>query len=110
MGRTLRQIGLSLLAATAGVLLGESLRWFAAGAMDTWVARSFWGGSGCLAAGVLLSFLSPAGRGMTGPRCARCGVRTERGHTLCRDHLRAAVNVYQDEMRKKLVPGRGRVA
>ena len=102
MARTLRVLGLFLLATAACMLLAGEMSWVSAELADTTVRSLALGGVACLAIGLLLAVLSPVSRAMAQGRCARCGHSIERGQTYCRDHLQATVNEYRDQTRAGL--------
>ena len=103
MARTLRYLGLAILALTAWLLLAQEFGWVGRPErLDVWVLRGVWAGLGCIAAGILLSLLNPVGRALRQGRCARCGATIERGQTYCLDHLQATLNEYRDETRNGL--------
>ena len=96
MGRSLRSLGLAILAATAIVLMVETLGWIAPGSMNFWLATGTKIGGACLVAGVLMGILGPLRRQFTKGRCVRCHAPTERGHPYCLDHLKQTINEYRD--------------
>lgn len=110
MARTLRYVGLVLLAAAACFLLSGAVGWLPAEDVKPWVGAGVKAGVLCLGAGILLAMLSPIGRELRRGRCARCGAVIERGQTYCRDHLQQAVNEYRDQTREGILQrpgGRG---
>ncbi len=99
MPRTIRLLGILLLA-TAAVLLiaGE------AGVVESeWVDVGFkpllQAGLAAFAVGLALTLLSPLGRALRSSRCVRCRRTIEKGQTYCHDHLKTAVQEYQDKHR-----------
>ena len=100
MARFLRVLGLMILAAATILLVAGE-----AGAVsgDTVVDEIFMpavqGGVIALLAGLVLPLLAPFGRMASQGRCTRCGTRIEKGQTYCHDHLRRAVQEFQDQTR-----------
>jgi hypothetical protein len=90
VGRTLRYVGLIVLAGAAWALL----------AADSAFRPLSWVGAGSLGLGLLYGLLAPLGRRLFRGRCVRCGGPVERGQVYCLDHLRDTVNEYQDQMRR----------
>ncbi len=107
MGRTLRYLGLFVLAATAWLLLADALAWIPDGTADPWISKGIVLGLAFLAAGTLLRLLTPLSKEMKRGRCIHCGAPTERGHPFCRDHLKSALEEARDRTRKTLEERRG---
>jgi hypothetical protein len=105
MGRSLRHLGLFILAATAWLLLADLAGWVPDGTSDRWTLRGIVIGLACLGAGTLLRLSVPLRREMGRPRCVHCGAPAEHGHRLCRDHLKAALDEARDRTRKTLQAG-----
>jgi hypothetical protein len=63
------------------------------------IARLIAAGLVCLAAGLLLRVLTPAGKRIAKGRCETCGRTTLPGHPYCMDHLQASVNAWRDQTR-----------
>lgn len=99
MGRTLRYLGLVLLAAAVWLVLGESTGWVSSGVANAWTKPCFFVGALLLASGILLGFLAPLARRLRGGRCVRCGAPTGRGQAYCWDHLQETVNQARDHNR-----------
>jgi hypothetical protein len=99
MGSILRGLGLTLLAATACLLVADALGWIPPGIADPWLSRGLYASLSSLGAGLALGLLAPVGREIRRGRCARCGRRIERRQTYCRDHLRATLDEYRDQAR-----------
>jgi len=99
VGRSLRFLGLAVLAATAVLLTAESLGWIAPGSMNAWLLAGARIGLTCLGAGVVLGLMQPLRRRLRKGRCERCHAPTERGHPYCLDHLQQAINEYRDQTR-----------
>lgn len=102
MGRTLRFLGLALLAAAVWLSLAEATGGIGSGFASEWVGLAFKSGLLCLAAGLLLRALNPIGRELRKGRCVRCGAAIERGQTYCTDHLVQTVNEYRDRARERM--------
>jgi hypothetical protein len=101
MGATLRNIGLTLLVATAWLILAEELGWLT-GELPQMLVRPVGGAAIlCLGIGWVLRLIQPVARELDRGRCARCGARTERGQTYCLDHLQQTVREYQDEAHRR---------
>lgn len=66
---------------------------------DHWSQLTLKAGMIALAAALLLRLLAPVSGRMAQGRCRICGNRTERGHTLCLDHLQETVNATRDRAR-----------
>lgn len=98
MARNLRYLGLGLLALTACLLLSDAMGWTPAGQLDPAIGIGWRAGLICLAAGVALTVLAPLGRVARKGRCVRCGAGVERGQVYCRDHLKATVDEYRDQL------------
>jgi hypothetical protein len=101
MGRTLRFLGLALLAGAVWSSLAEAMGWITPALASEWGGLVLKSGLLCLAAGVLLRALSPVGRELRRGRCVRCGAPIERGQTYCIDHLVETVNEYRDRARAR---------
>jgi len=101
MARNLRYLGLLALCATALMLLADSAGWIEAGALDGLISIGWRAGLVCLGAGLLLTLLEPVRRVARQGRCVRCGAAVERGQAYCRDHLKAAVDEYRDQVRDR---------
>ncbi len=99
MARNLRYLGLAILAATAALLVVGETGWAPAAKLDPWIRPALVIGVACLAGGILLAAFAPVRRTLSRGRCARCGVRIERGQTYCLDHLQETVNEYRDHAR-----------
>ncbi len=99
MPRFLRALGLVILAtATVLVVAGE------AGAVsqrhvDLWFRPVAQAGAIAFVAGLVLSLLAPFGRMVRQGRCVRCGATIEKNQTYCHDHLKTAVQEFQDHTR-----------
>jgi len=102
MARTLKALGLLVLAAAACLLLAGEMGWVPPDLADSLVTTAASGGVLCLAAGLLMAVLRPVGRVLRQSRCVRCGRPIESGQTYCRDHLQATVNEYRDRTRAGL--------
>jgi hypothetical protein len=101
MGATLRSLGLVLLVAAAWLFLAEEVGWMT-GDLPQALARPL--GTAailCLGVGWVLRVIQPVARELDRGRCTRCGARTERGQTYCRDHLQQTIREYQDEARRR---------
>ncbi len=102
MSRTLRHVGLIVLAATVWLLLADALGWVPDGTSDPWFWKGIALGLACLAAGLVFRLFAPLSREMTRDHCIHCGAPTERGHLYCRDHLKMALDDARDRTRKSL--------
>lgn len=102
MGRTLRFLGLALLAAAVWTSLAEAIGWITPALASDWGSLALKSGLLCLGAGILLGAFSPVGRELRRGRCVRCGAPIERGQTYCTDHLVATVNEYRDRARERM--------
>jgi hypothetical protein len=102
--RTLRYLGLAVLAASAWILLAGEFGWVDASTSDAWFGPLFKIGGVCFVAGAVLTILAPGLRRMRRGRCARCGVAIESGQSLCLDHLRATVNEARDQIHDRAIP------
>jgi hypothetical protein len=107
MGRTLRYAGTVILAVSVVVLLLESLGLVPEATGDRWVLGGAAVGAGLLAAGLLLALFSPVARAIRRGHCVRCGARTERGQTYCRDHLQQTLNEIRDRTREGFLRNSG---
>ena len=107
MGRTLRFVGLLVLAATAWLVLADAVGWVPDGTSDPWFWKGVAFGFSCLAAAMALRLFAPLSREMRRDHCTHCGTPTERGHSLCRDHLKSALDEARDRTRKTLQTRRG---
>jgi hypothetical protein len=108
LGRTLRYLGIAILAVTAWLLMADAVGWIPAGSGDAWISRGVWAGGGCILVGILFGMMSPVGRELRRGHCVRCGVSIERGQTYCADHLQATVNEYRDQTREGVLGKTGR--
>lgn len=99
VGRTVRFLGLLLLAAATWFLVAGEVGWISDGVSDRCFLPLAGAGIACFAAGVLLGVLDPALRWVSRGRCVRCGARTERGQAFCLDHLKQTVHEAQDHIR-----------
>ena len=96
MGRSVRYLGLAILAATAWVWIAQAGGWISDSVADAWTPLGLKASAALLLGGLILGLLNPVRRGFTRGRCARCGKGIERGQTYCLDHLQAAINEYRD--------------
>ena len=101
VGRTVRFLGLLVLAAAAWFLVAGEVGWIAEASADRWFLPLAGLGGAVLVAGSLLGALDPALRWMSRGRCARCGAATERGQAYCLDHLMQTVHEAQDHTRRE---------
>lgn len=102
MGRTLRYLGLVVLAVSAWMLIAGEAGGVAAEVTDRWAVTLLQAGGALLVAGLLCALLAPFARWARRGHCMRCGERTERGQTYCMDHLRETVQEYQDQAHRHL--------
>ncbi len=96
MDRSLRYLGLSILAAAAWALIAGEIGWILPVTSDAWFGPLFKVGGICFLTSLVLTAIVPGLRWVRRGRCVRCGAPTERGHTYCLDHLRATVNETRD--------------
>jgi hypothetical protein len=108
MGRSLRIVGLVLLAGLVWLLLADSVGWIPRGSADAWVRPLVGSAAALLGLGVVLALLEPLVRSLGQGRCCRCGSRIERGQTYCPDHLQQSVNEYRDRLRREDAHSRSR--
>lgn len=106
MGRSLRYLGMALLAATAWLLIADAAEWVPDRLATEWVHIGIKAGLACLAGGILLGIFNPVRREWSRGRCARCGRSIARGQTYCLDHLQATINEYRDQMHARSTPKR----
>ena len=99
MGRTLRYIGLAVLAGAAWILLAEEAGWVPADTSEVWLKPALFTGAACFGMGLLAALLAPVARSVRRGHCVRCGAPIEKGQTYCLDHLRDTLNEYQDRVR-----------
>lgn len=100
MGRNLKYLGLVLLAATAWLLIAIEADWVESALVEKAIPILAGAGVISIVLGFLLALASPVGRKLIRERCARCGAPIERGQSYCLDHMREAVNEYQDHARR----------
>jgi hypothetical protein len=96
--RTLRYLGLSILAAATWILIAGQSDWILPETADVWfwpLART---GAICFVAGLVLGAVVPAFRWARRGRCVRCGAPTERGQSYCHDHLQTTVQDAKDHL------------
>ena len=96
MSRRLFMLGSILLLATVALWVADATGFIPAKADDNWSGLTLKAGMVALAAALLLRLIAPVSGMMAQGRCRVCGNRTERGHTLCLDHLRDTVNATRD--------------
>jgi len=101
VARTLTYLGLVLLAVSAWLLLADESGWVGGGESEALVPVAVKVGIGFIATGLLFGVLDPLWRRVSRNRCVRCGRAVERGQTYCNDHLRATLNEYQDQARRR---------
>ena len=106
VGRTIRFLGLLVLAGAAWFVVAGEAGWITDATGDRWFLPLAGLGGAIVAAGLLLGALDPALRWMSRGRCARCGAATERGQVYCLDHLKATVQEAQDHSRRQTFHGR----
>jgi hypothetical protein len=95
--RTLRYVGLGILAAAVWLVLADAAGWLPEGLTDTWTMRAVYTGGALVLAGFLYGALAGTLRRLTGGRCVRCGAPIGRGQAYCWDHLQETVNEYRDQ-------------
>jgi hypothetical protein len=99
MARFLRVLGLTIIAAAVILLIAGEAGAASRDLVDDLFVPGLQAGAVALLAGLALSLLAPFGRMATQGRCVRCGARIEKGQTYCHDHLRRAVQEFQDQTR-----------
>lgn len=102
MGRTLRYLGLLLIAGSVWLYLSEAMGWISPGLAAEWGGFGLRAGALCVVGGLLSALLAPVGRELRRGRCVRCGAPIERGQTYCMDHLRQTVNEFRDRTREQM--------
>lgn len=107
VGRTLRYIGLTVLACALWAMLAGERGWVESTTVATWLPTLLRVGIVCVAAGIGHALLAPVLRRLRRGRCQRCGAPIEQGQTYCLDHLKATLNEYQDHMRERTSYHRG---
>jgi hypothetical protein len=96
--RTLRYVGLSILAAATWILIAGQSDWILPETADAWFGPLAKLGVISFLAGLVLGAVVPAFRWARRGRCVRCGSPTERGQSYCLDHLRTTVNDARDHL------------
>jgi len=99
MPRTLRMLGIVLLALAALLLLAGEAGLAQAEWVDVGLRPLLQAGLASLAVGILFTLLAPLGRVLRSSRCVRCARKIEKGQTYCHDHLKTAVQEYRDKHR-----------
>lgn len=99
MGRRLFFLGSMLMLATVALWVADVLGLVPATTDDHWSQLTLKAGMVALAAALVLRLLAPVSGMMARGHCRVCGHRTERGHTLCLDHLQETVNATRDRAR-----------
>jgi hypothetical protein len=99
MARFLRLLGLMIIAAAVVMLMAGEAGAVPQHIVDQMLLPGLQAGAIALLAGLALSLLAPFGKMATMTRCCRCGTRIEKGQTYCHDHLRKAVQEFQDQTR-----------
>jgi len=102
MGRRFFFLGAMLMLATVALWVGDVTGLVPSTADDHWSQLTLKAGMVALAAALLLRVLAPVSGRMSQGRCRVCGHRTERGHTLCLDHLQETVNATRDKAREAI--------
>ena len=97
MDRSLRYLGLAMLAAAAWMMIAVEAAWIPSGLPELAIRPLAGAGVICFAAGLLLALFTTVSQKLSRGRCARCGAPIERGQSYCLDHLRETVNEYQDQ-------------
>lgn len=100
VGRTLRYIGLVVLAGAAWLLVAGEAEWISSSHSDRWFFPLAGAGAACFVGGLLVGVLEPALRWAGRGRCVRCGAKTERGQVFCLDHLKESVQEAQEASRR----------
>ncbi len=100
MPRFLRTLGLLILAGATVLLIAGEAGAIPARQVDTWFLPAAQAGAVVFVAGLVLSLLVPFGRMVRQGRCVRCGVTIEKNQTYCHDHLKNAVEEFQDHSRR----------
>jgi len=99
MGRRFFMLGSMLMLATVALWVADVTGLIPTTADDHWSGLTLKAGMVALAAALLLRLIAPVSSRMAQGRCRVCGHRTERGHTLCLDHLQETVNATRDRAR-----------
>ena len=99
MGRRFLLLGATLMLATVALWVADVMKFIPSSTDDQWSHLTLKAGMVALAAALLFRILAPVSGLMTQTRCKVCGHRTERGHTLCLDHLQETVNTARDRAR-----------
>lgn len=102
MARTLRAIGIVILAVGAWALIATKLGWIPEGIVDRGFLPAVRVGVASLGAGLVLAVLAPIARLVRRSRCARCRAVIERGQTYCADHLRETVHEARDRQHRAI--------
>lgn len=97
MGRSLRYLGMLLLAVTVWLLIGGAAGWVSQDLADRLYRTTAGAGAACLAGGTLLGLFGRLGLGKQRGRCIRCGAPTDRKQPYCLDHLLETVANYRDQ-------------
>jgi membrane protein implicated in regulation of membrane protease activity len=108
MPRFLRTLGLTILAAAMFLLIAGEAGVVEQRFVDLLFVRGLQAGGIAFLVGVALSLLAPFARMVRRGHCVRCGKSIERGQTYCHDHLKNAVQEYQDHVRDHLGPSNPR--
>jgi hypothetical protein len=106
--RTLRYLGLGILAVAAWLLLAGELDWLDREAANVWFGPLFKVGAGCFVVGLVVRAIAPGVRWVRRGRCVRCGTPTGSGQAYCLDHLQATVNEARDHAHDAWSPTRRR--
>jgi len=102
MAGFLRWFGILCLAGAVWLLLAGAGGWVAEGRVEALARTAAMVGIAALAAGIALGFVGRVSRPLTKGRCAKCGVRIERGQVYCLDHLLATVDETRERARNEV--------
>ena len=102
MPRILRTLGLTILAAAVVLLIAGEAGAIDSRHVDRLLVPALQAGGIVLLVGLALSLLAPIGKIVRQGRCVRCGTRIEKTQTYCHDHLKNAVQEFQDHARDGL--------
>jgi hypothetical protein len=99
MARSLRGLGIILLAVAVWLFIAGAAGWAAEDSVASIGRKVALAGLAALGAGITLGFLGRMSRPIQRGRCARCGSRIERGQTYCMDHLLETVTEAREHTR-----------
>jgi hypothetical protein len=105
---SLQYAGLALLAVSAWGLIAIEAGWFPSSLPEQLIPMLAGAGVVLIGVGMLLAAIGSLGQKVRRGRCARCGAKIQRGQSYCMDHLKEAVNEFQENARRSEMyrPGR----